>query len=277
MRDLKTIRTQSQQKLRVEGQMSIEQENKADIDLENRKIYLSQTVRVDMPQAKLDELARKEGLGEEALNALSRAMSLEYYLDHDVAYINMGGQWAKTTNPDISKSIWQFIDRIRSVSGYQDLKEQGLEGTLIGEETADNHSCFVISYNVVDFNKLIEFTNKSLGNQATQGVLEGLKAIEKVDFFSGKEWIAKDTYYPVMRYMIGSFFIKRKNKEGKEETMRMTMETTTHTFDHNKPLAINIPSEALNAKEIDKDLQSRLGKDKEETATPSSAQLPTKQ
>jgi tetratricopeptide (TPR) repeat protein len=170
------------------------------------------------------------------------------YLKQGVTYMQVLGRWVKSG--EVANLFGNLLDRERW-SGLvpKNYKETGFSFMLKAEEAIEGRPCYVLYSTIADKDKAKEILRTSLDKIIPANVIAQLKTTELENTielftqkFEGTEWIDKDTFFNI-RTLTKTL---AKNPQGQV----VSKEDETTFYDINKPLDIEMPAEALQAKEL---------------------------
>lgn len=144
-----------------------------------------------------------------------------YLVDNVIYMSSTSGEWMKRPVPAGQDAIEHPTEMITNV-----------DVGLIGEEKVDGVNCYVLNVSL-DVVKALHLDILNLSEDKLKDVLDSIESVTLT------EWISKDDY------------LIRKSRLKEVEVSGRWTETTTIFYDYNKPLGIELPKEALNAKEIE--------------------------
>jgi len=156
----------------------------------------------------------------------------------------VGDQWTKMKLTD---ELWAMQSKFSSMTDF--LKSPvGLEST--GSEKINGIDCYVLNV-VPDIASLTSWMESQIQSGQTGIDLNGLDMSKILQNFTVKEWIAKDSFL-VVKQQIGIKLDMSSLDSGNSigaNQMKMEMNVTLTFYDYGKPVIIQLPPEALNAKE----------------------------
>lgn len=163
---------------------------------------------------------------------------VEVYVFENAAYVNSMGFWTKMATEDEIKGMWAQLNQYdENVKLLSDSKIQ-----ISGEEDIRGEKCYVVKLTPDKnkfFNRMTGQTNDS-ANEEMQNISDSIKNI------SATLWVSKKTYYITKSFMAMNMTIKQMDVE-----MDAYIGMTINLYDYNKPVSIQPPEEALNAKEFE--------------------------
>lgn len=184
------------------------------------------------------------------LGAGKQEMTMEYYVIDNWLYTElvlpeMGGRWFKTALTD---EIWE---RQNQLDQQIELMETAVEVRLAGSENVNGTACYVL-----EMAPSIENLREFLSHQTVPGTNTDWADISLeplLEETSVKLWIAKDTYLLMKSEIDILMEIAAENIGASEEDFEkitLAMNAQTKFYDHNQPVSIELPEEALEAQEI---------------------------
>ena len=193
-------------------------------DFVNRRVYMKMVSTMSSPEESLQ-------------------IESESYLMNDTMYMKMkfpNGtcRWVKTEVKDEawnrSNQIKQQVDLLK-ISEVERLPDERVNGT----------DCYVLELKP-DLDRFVEYMVKS-GQQIPQNVSLLKEMLKEVKV---REWIAKDTFYPIkteMRIVMEMPMSLSIGSLKRSLSMRQVMNMTIELYDINEPVNIELPSDAESA------------------------------
>lgn len=221
--NLKTCKITGETLTRI-GEVETEAELDGKIDLANERAFFHQKMRTEGP----DGIVTRE---------------VDIYLMEDDAYVKEEGRWVKSQM--IGEMMWGMIEKLRG-SEFREFERWGLRGDIVGDEVIDGENCYVISQVVKDPERFREYLKSFIHEGLPQGAPTPL--IENLEVYSMKWLISKDTYLTVKASAEFGYTFRVGPKSN--ELIDVTIEQNARYFDHNKPVEIELPEEALFAEEL---------------------------
>lgn len=160
--------------------------------------------------------------------------SMEIYLIGDEIYTKQAGQWTKMPKSDLkeSKGMTGFDDETkRYEKTIEILKDPKTKIKVVGEEAVNGVTCYKVNI-VPDAEKLKEQMGKDLGMQGMKYTINATSYTIYVD--KNTNFIKKEE----INYTIGI------------SALKMNIGMTLIYKNINKPVNIQLPEEAKNAKEV---------------------------
>jgi len=179
--------------------------------------------KVDMNQRKM--------YSKMAVDFLDMKMEIEQYVIGNMQYMEMPMfGWVKN---ETTEEIWS--------QEYVHMESEIMRNSpvvLVGTEMLNDKECYVLDINprIDDILKLI--SKQYLSASSSTDIEETKKSLKSLKM---REWIDKNTFL-VSRIVI--------DMETEDENMTMNMSITMDMYDYNKPMSIELPDEAKNAKDI---------------------------
>ncbi len=222
-----------------EGTMSTSMVATGVVDYEDLNMIMEMSMTTDMP----------------SLSDAMESMEMAVYLISGVYYMKMdipseGESWLKF---DIPEEYWEdYKDQMDQMAQQIDLMEYA-DVELLGTEAVNGIECYVLDIKT-DFASLYEAMLQQLEIGNTIPNEFPLLSLEDIiTDYSYKSWISKDEYF-LMKYEMSYTMTMDSESMGlpPEEAFAMTMEmdATVVISNHNQPVSIELPPEALNAEEV---------------------------
>ncbi|MFZ2071846.1 MAG: DUF6612 family protein [Halobacteriota archaeon] len=166
------------------------------------------------------------------------------YMKMDSGIPGTPGQWTKREMPVGYDKYWESQNQVDQQMALLNISEV----ELLADEKVHGMDCYVLKskLNMEKYVALLmqqeeksEFMH-SPGENASSKLGGMIKAI------SIKQWIAKDTLYPLKTEMQERMEMNSKdwNIPGQEFTMTLDQRTTMSFYDYNKPVTIVLPDAA---------------------------------
>ena len=151
-------------------------------------------------------------------------------------------QWTKMKLTD---ELWAAQSRLASTA---DLLKSPINVEVIASEFVRGVDCYVLAI-TPDMNALSSWAGaQTVPGQATPGV-GGSDLAKTLQSFTVKEWIAKDGLLPA-KAVVSIKLDTTSGAPGGTSGMAMEMNTSITFKDYGKPVAIQLPSATLNAREL---------------------------
>lgn len=172
----------------------------------------------------------------------------EYYLVGEFMYIKvdipgMGAQWVKMKLDEEQRRLRQA-----QVSPGAEWLQTAAEITLLGTENVDGVLCYVVQIKP-DMQALFKWAMQQQGGTMKDLDASGLDIAQVFKRMLVKEWVAKDNYLFVKTDI--DLLMEFPGSPGKEaEKFAMVINASVKSYDHNQPVSIVVPPEALNAPEM---------------------------
>lgn len=183
-----------------------------------------------------------------------KPMEMAHYLISGVYYMKTdipseGEAWLKY---DIPEEYWEdYSNQIDQMEQQIDLLEYA-DVELLGTEIVNGIECYVLDVQA-DFAKFFEamLQQPEIGSILADDEYPSFE--EFISDYSYTSWISKDEYF-LIKYETSYRLDMDSESMGlpPEETfdMSMEMEATAVISNHNQPVSIELPAEALNAEEV---------------------------
>jgi outer membrane lipoprotein-sorting protein len=177
-------------------------------------------------------------------------MEMEMYLINSTMYtkMNLGmpglpPQWTKREMPVGYEESWASQNQLEQQMELLNISEV----ELLADEEVNGVDCYVLEI-VPDMEKFWNSTMAVVMDRSTQGLAPGLGLRKILESMSTKEWIAKDTLYPMktqmaVRLVVSSEDLAIPDME-EEFTMTADEEVEILFYDYNKPVSIELPEAA---------------------------------
>jgi hypothetical protein len=160
------------------------------------------------------------------------------YILGDMAYVGVVSQVApiEWVKGDVSEDFWETQDYVSS----QIALVRGGEAVILGTEIVKGIDCYIAEISP-DMDELLEY----ISSQVEQEDLSVEITEDSISNYSQKGWYAKDTFFPLKSHQE---FDMKVDIEGNEATYHFIIDTIY--YDWNKPVSIELPSEAEEAEYI---------------------------
>ncbi len=178
------------------------------------------------------------------INQFGRTYSMESetYVINDTAYIKSNGAsvWFKKK---LRNDFWirnNQIDQQTELLSFSKVEK-------LSDEKVNGIDCYVLKLKP-DLDKFVEYMENTSNVPQNKSLLKHM--LKEVVI---KEWIAKDTFYPIKSEILTVMEMPMKISIGSLKgnvSIEETMKTTVEFYDHNKPVLIKLPEEAKNATEL---------------------------
>jgi len=203
------------------------------VDLVDKKMKLNLNTSTERPKTEVPE-----------------STEMEMYLVNNTLYLKMGlgipqlpVQWTKREMPD---EFWASQNQL----GLQMELLNISEVELLEDERVNGVDCYVLKI-VPDMNKFWDSTMAAAMNKSAQSLAPGVDLKKMLKSISSKEWIAKDTTYPMKTQMAISLVVSSDDLAIPETNEKITMtdyeEIEMRFYDYNKPVSIEFPEVAEGA------------------------------
>ncbi len=182
------------------------------------------------------------------MNQFGRTFSMksETFVFNDTAYIkavrpNGTIAWFKTKVQDDFWNRSDQIDQQIELLSFSKIEK-------LSDESVNGVDCYVLKLKP-DLDRFVEYMSNSSANvPKNKSMLKNmLKDVEV------KEWIARDTYYPVKTEVLTVMEMPMVISMGALKgnvSIKQTVKTIVEFYDINKPVSIELPEEAKNATEL---------------------------
>lgn len=205
------------------------------MDIENKE--MSADINISMEMTGEDEMDME--------------MAMEMYLVDDVAYVmmDMPEQDPTWMKEEEAGEDWEEVtEMLTPIESHLGLLETA-DVSVIGSEKVEGVDCYVLQL-TPDMEQLWE-----TAMQQTEVAGMGMPAVaeealqEALTNFSVKQWIAKDTYFLTKSEIDMSIEMIPELMDimGGEGMMTMDITVSFLSYDHNQPISIEVPPEALEA------------------------------
>jgi outer membrane lipoprotein-sorting protein len=165
------------------------------------------------------------------MGTMGMSTSTETYIIGDMAYIKSpSAGWMKK---EADVGMWEAQDIVKS---QKDLMKS-IDVTLSGSEKVNGVDCYILVMKP-GRDELIQLLTQEIGG--TPGI-SATEIGEKIRSMEVREWIAKDTSLTRR-----SVTVMQMEAEGKLVDMTIRMDI----YDYNKPMNIELPKEAEDAKDV---------------------------
>jgi len=214
------------------------------VDETNKKMKLEMATAMEMPEeAKMPE-TREMKMDMYVLNSTM-------YTKMDMGIPEMPAQWTKMEMPEGYEEFWESQNLVDQQMELLNVSEM----ELLEDEKVNDVDCYVLKL-TPDIKKYWETVMKQGG---MSGLMQKLQQNDSFDIgemikeMSIKQWIAKDTKFPMKTEMQIKMVMSSADlniPETEEEfTMTMDQRTDMAFYDYNGPVTIELPKEAESAAE----------------------------
>lgn len=191
---------------------------KSDVDKENKNIFMDMGVTAQGQSGK----------------------QLAYVLKDTMYVKSPQGSWIKQR---FSEEMWQTQSQYDFA--LELLNDSKVE--LLEEETIEGKQNYVIKI-TPNLNKLLKKSFSTLSSSGTQAQSpEGINSSKIIKDFFIKIWVQKDTFY-ISKF---NYVISLDSSNEKGEGFKINMNIESRMYDYNKPIKIELPEEAKNARDMD--------------------------
>jgi len=230
------------------------------------KMDMEQRMQMD-PRTKRALIKQKMTMPGQAGAPVS--MDSEQYVINDTAYVKLMGKWIKTNDPRIAANIWAALNKAQVMKQESELAGGGIKVELVAEEAINQEPCYVLEYKLVDSSKYINYLKDQLNkNQGSGAGLSQIDAIRKINNFTNKIWVSKNTFFPKMLYNVMDGTFARKDQSGQEDIVDMSMENSMTFYDWGRPVNVVLPKEAESAQDINTLMQQPGAQSAPQAKTP---------
>ena len=148
----------------------------------------------------------------------------------------------------LTDEMWSAESQISSMS---DFLTNNVNLELVGTEIVNGVDCYVFSINP-DMKSLISWIEGQMQSEQANVNLNDADFSQMLKDFTVKEWVAKDSYLPVKQQI--SVTLNMPSIQTTSSTpsapMSMDLNATLTYSDYGQQIYVQLPPEALNAKEI---------------------------
>ena len=182
-------------------------------------------------------------------------MEMEMYLINTTMYTKMDlgipglpPQWTKMEMPEGYEELWASQNQLEQQMELLDISEV----ELLADEELNGVDCYVLKI-VPDMEKFWNSTIAAVMDRSTQGLAPGIDLQKILKSMSTKEWIAKDTMYPMKTQMAVRLVVSSEDLAIPDTVERFTMTADEKVemlfYDYNQPVSIELPEAAEAAAE----------------------------
>ncbi len=204
------------------------------IDTENKKMKFDMTINY-VPKEVEDDPGPK----------VTMSMKSVMYIIDDMVYTNTQIDEKDFWIKQLNKDIWKQYDQTEQQKKMLEV----MESTRLNDAKVDGKSCYVIEMDI-DMEQFWEvaldtpYINQMMKQQGSnQFNMDGLK--DMVKDMNIIQYISKDNFYVMKQDVNMSIFMSIK-----KVVINMDMHIIIKQYDYNKPVKIELPVEAQNAKDI---------------------------
>lgn len=191
-------------------------------------------------------------------------MEMEMYLINNTMYtkMNLGipglpPQWTKMEMPDGYEESWASQNQLEQQMELLEISDV----ELLADEELNGLDCYVLKIEP-DMDKFWNSTLADVMDRSTQGLAPGIGLQKILENISTKEWIAKDTMYPMKTQVAVRLVVSSDDLDipGMDEKFTMTADEMVELlfYDYNQPVSIELPEAAVELPVIDMLNQSAL-------------------
>ncbi|MDY7081450.1 MAG: DUF6612 family protein, partial [Halobacteria archaeon] len=182
----------------------------------------------------------------------SQPTNTEIYVVNNTTYIKgrLPGQdgWVKASMPSIINEMWNTQNQLEKQEELLNISEvERLE-----DDTVRGTQTYVLRIKP-DADEYQELVEEQLSGMGPAGSL-ARESVE-VQSVSAKQWIAKDTNYPMRSQVELSMVMTTPGSGGR--TVRSNVSIEMKLYDHNKNVEIELPEEARNARSFSDEFGNR--------------------
>ena len=155
----------------------------------------------------------------------------------------LGDTFYVGTQEDGSPEVWVKSDETETLRQSEDLMSQyveivrGADVKILGLEEVEGVTCYVAEI-YPDMGKLLDLLGSQLGSNMPIPLTE-----DSIGNFLCKGWYAQDTFFPMKGYQEYDL-----NLEEGSDKLTGDVTASILLYDYNKPVSINLPPEAKQAK-----------------------------
>ena len=183
-------------------------------------------------------------------------MEMEMYLINNTMYtkMNLGipglpPQWTKMEMPDGYEESWASQNQLEQQMELLEISDV----ELLADEELNGLDCYVLKIEP-DMDKFWNSTLADVMDRSTQGLAPGIGLQKILENISTKEWIAKDTMYPMKTQVAVRLVVSSDDLDipGMDEKFTMTADEMVELlfYDYNQPVSIELPEAAEAAVEL---------------------------
>jgi hypothetical protein len=214
------------------GTMAMQTTATAAINIPDQKMDIVMDIMMDIPNQ-----------GKQ--NMLAEIYSTDGWMYMKATAPGAADQW---TRSKLTPEMWA---RQSQLAGMTDFLKAPLGLEFVGSENIGGVDCYVLNVNP-DINSLAGWMAGQMPSGQTGIDVSNLNLSKILQSFTVKEWIAKDTYL-LSKQQIGlklDLASLQPTSPGGSGPMNMDMNATLTYYDYGKPVTIQLPPQALNAKEL---------------------------
>ncbi len=227
----------------TETEMTTVSTGEAAMDVTNKKMMMEMAMTMETPDK--PEMPEEPMEMDMFIYLIDNAM----YMKMDTGIPELPAQWTKMEMPEEYEKTWESQNQVDQQMEL--LNISAVE--LLEDETVNGVDCYVLKI-TPDKDKYGELLSKQ------EGMSDLMQSLQQNDSFdmgkmikemSMKQWIAKDTKFPMKTEMQIKMVISSEDMiipEAEEKfTMTSDQRTTIVFYDYNKPVAIELPKDAESA------------------------------
>ncbi|NQE45769.1 hypothetical protein C5S31_07095 [ANME-1 cluster archaeon GoMg2] len=226
-----------------ETEMTTVSKGEAAVDVTNKKMMMEMAMTMKTPEK--PEMSEEPMEMDMFIYLIDNAM----YMKMDTGIPELPAQWTKMEMPDEYEKTWESQNQVDQQMELLKISEV----ELLEDEKVNGVDCYVLKI-TPDMEKYGELLSKQ------EGMSDLMQSLQQNDSFdigklikemSMKQWIAKDTKFPLKTEMQIKMVISSEDliiPEAEEEfTMTSDQRTTIVFYEYNKPVAIVLPEDAESA------------------------------
>ena len=214
------------------GTMTIQQTATGSVDITNKQVATNANVVLQIP-------------GQAQQNATAEIYILNGWIYTGTTPTVGTEQWSKMALTD---EMWSAESQISSMS---DFLTNHINLELVGTEIVNGVDCYIFSINP-DMKSLISWIEGQMQSEQANVNLNDADFSQMLKDFTVKEWVAKDSYLPIKQQIGVTLNIPsiQTTSSTPGTPMSMYMNATLTYSDYGQHVNVQLPPEALNAKEI---------------------------
>jgi hypothetical protein len=204
------------------------------VDLVDKKMNLNMNSSIEMPET----------------TEVPGPMEMEMYLVNNTMYMKMDlgipelpAQWTKIEMPEAYEESWTSQNQLEQQMALLNISEV----ELLDDEELNGVDCYVLKI-VPEMGKFWNSTMAAVMDKSTRSLAPGMDIQKMMKRMSTKEWIAKDTKFPMKTQMAMNIVMSSEDLAIPETEEKFTItadeEVETRFYDYNKPVSIELPEAA---------------------------------
>lgn len=226
----------------TETEMTTVSKGEAAVDVTNKKMMMAMAMMETPDKLEMSEEPMEMDM---FIYLIDNAM----YMRRDTGIPELPAQWIKMEMPEEYEKTWESQNQVDQQMELLNISEV----EFLGDETVNGVDCYVLKI-TPDMEKYGELLSEQ------EGMSELMQSLQQNDSFdmgklikdmSMKQWIAKDTKFPMKTEMQIKMVISSEDliiPEAEEEfTATRDQRTTIVFYEYNKPMAIELPEDAESA------------------------------